>query len=137
MGTLLGSMALGVVLLSQKIYLAGPALRYTRLFYLGLGILPGVVVLALCARRRPAGSRAWMGILPAFYVLFCLFYWALINPASVTDAHCGPAAVSGLAVHQECSCQWGGASQARLERCSLDGVTFLPFARLTLPDTGN
>jgi hypothetical protein len=133
---LLAGMALGILMLSQKIYLGPSLFRWTRFFYFALAVVPSAAVWIACWLRKPTGSRVWAVLLPFLYALFLCGYLALIGPAFPGDIQCGPAVVSGPGVHRECTCQWGGSSDMRLGRCSLDGLRFLPFAQVTWQTAG-
>ena len=129
--TLLVSMILSVWMISQRISLNSSLIRYTSLLYIVSGLVPAIIVLVLCALKRPSGSHLWFVLLPMLSgVLFC-FYLTLIGPSFYSEIECNSTTYSGLTIHQECVCKWSGSSDTSQVMCSLDSLVFSPFARLT------
>jgi len=132
MTTLLVSMIFSVWMMSQRISLTSSLFQYTGLLYTVSGLAPAIIILVLCALKRPTGSRLWFVLLPMLSGLMFCFYLTLIGPAlSYSEIECNSPAYSGLVVHQDCVCKSTGSSDTSQVKCSLDGLTVLPFARLT------
>jgi hypothetical protein len=128
---LIGSVALGIWLVSQRIFLSPPFFRYTFYFYEFIGLAPALVTLLICVRYRPTGSRTRLILLALVSGTIFVVYLALINPSLYSNIECDAQSRSGLAVHQECTCQWAGTSDTSQVKCSSDRWLLSPLMRLT------
>ena len=119
----------GIFLASRRIYLRPPWFQYTLLFYVSLW-LPVVVTVVLCILKRPAGRWLIVILLSVFLGLGFCFYLTLLSPAMYSSITCDKPQLTGLAITQDCRCQWKGDSESGTVACKLEGVSFLPFVRL-------
>jgi hypothetical protein len=131
MSTLVVSMILSIGMISQRIFLTSSLFRYTGLLYAATGLAPAIMVLVLCALKRPSGSHLWFVLLPTLSGLMFCIYLTLIGPGLYSEIECNSPIYSGLGVHQDCVCKWTESSDTSQVKCSLDGLRVLPFARLT------
>jgi hypothetical protein len=129
--TLCISMILCIYMIAQRISLISSIYRYTIIFYLILGVAPGILVMVLCALKRPSGSRVWIILLPMLSAMLFCVYLGIIGPSYSSEIKCNPPSQSGLFTHQDCICIWTGSSDKNQVMCSLDSLKFSPFARLT------
>ena len=126
-----GSVALGIWLISQRIFLSPPLFQYTPYFYGLLGLAPALVALLICVRYRPTGSRTRLILLMLVNGIVFVIYLALINPSLFSNIECDAESRSGMLVHQECTCSWAQTSDTSQVKCSSDRLLLLPLMRLT------
>jgi len=113
--TLFLSILAGIILMGRRVFLSPPIASYTLYFYLAVVILPSLIVFTLHARRRPAGSRTMLIILPILAVVLICFYITLIGPAFYVDIQCQRAEQTLLIARLDCQCEYavsGGTTQA-------------------------
>ena len=119
----------GIILASHRIYLRPPWFQYTILFYVSLW-LPVIAIIALFIYKRPVGRwLIWISLLVFLGLGFC-FYLTILQPGMYSGITCDKPQQTGLAIHQNCRCQWNGASESGAVECKVEGVSFLPFVRL-------
>jgi hypothetical protein len=124
------SIALGIWLASQRVFLSPPFLGYTFYFYALVGAAPPLIALLIYVRGSPTGSRFRLMLFSLVIGAIFIFYLALINPGLYSSIECSAASRSGMVVHQECICKWAGSSDAGQVACSSDSFFFLPLVRL-------
>ena len=128
--TLFLCVLLGITLMGRRVFLSPPFASYTLYFYLGVVILPSLIVFILCFRQHPTGSRTMLVILPILAVVMICFYMTLIGPSFYTDIQCQSVGQEGLLVRLDCQCEHavsGGMAQAP---CAAEQLWPVPLIRL-------
>jgi hypothetical protein len=128
---LLASIASGIWLIAQRVFLSLPVFQFTFYFYVLLGSMPALVTLAACARFRPTGSRARLILLALVNGVVFFIYLFLISPSFYSDIECHAESRSNLIVHQECICGWASSSDMSQVNCTSDRLIFSPLLRIT------
>ena len=125
--TLFLSILAGIILMGRRVFLTPPIAAYTIYFYLGVVLLPALVVFVVFARRRPTGSRMMLIALPIFASLMACFYFVLIGPAFYVDIQCQSQEQMGLIVHLDCQCEYNTSGGKAQVACVADQIKPIPL----------
>lgn len=132
--TLFLSALVGIILMGRRIFLIPLFASYTIYFYLGVVILPALIVFVVFARRRPTGSKVTLVILPILASLMICFYVVLIGPAFYVDIQCQPKEQMGLVVRLDCQCEYNVSGGTRQAACVAEQLRPMPLMRLIAED---
>ena len=128
--TLFLSILAGIVLMGRRVFLAPPIASYTIYFYLGVVLLPSLVVFVVLARRHPTGSKAVLVILPILTGVMTCFYFVLIGPAFYANIQCQPYERTGVIVRLDCQCEYNVSGGTAQSTCTAEQFWPIPLIRL-------